>query len=40
MEGMSVGAHQASPMAHMQPAMPQPIERSILKQNVKLLHNR
>ena len=40
MEGMFVRAHQASPMAHVQPAMPQPIERSILKQNVKFLHNR
>jgi len=40
MEGMSVGGHHNSPTARVQPSMPQPIERSILKQNVKFLHNR
>ena len=36
MEGLSVGGKGV----HSQPKMPKPIERSILKQNVKFLHNR
>jgi len=42
MEGLSVGGHHADKegVHVVQPAMPKPIERSILKQNVKFLHNR
>ena len=38
MEALSVGVKDVAPV--IQPSMPKPIERSILKQNVKFLHNR
>merc|ERR1712123_551919 len=41
MEALSVGGHHDKEGVHVvQPNMPKPIERSILKQNVKFLHNR
>jgi ubiquitin carboxyl-terminal hydrolase 9/24 len=41
MEGLSVGGHhEKEGVTTVQPSIPKPIERSILKQNVKFLHNR